>query len=78
MNALKDLLDGAHGLLAIVVLIAGTVFVIVGKMSVDAWVDLAKWVLGIFSGTHAVMSLRGNARSKAGDLPKATALPPTP
>jgi type IV secretory pathway VirB2 component (pilin) len=69
---MKNLMDFAHGALAVIVLVIATIFVIVGKLSSDQWVDLSKWVVGIFSSTHAAMSFR---KPRTHPIPPAQVVP---
>lgn len=63
---------GVHGTIAVTVLIAATVFLSVGKMTADQWIDLAKWTLGIFSTTHAAMHVATTRLQRSPTVPTAT------
>lgn len=71
LNALKEIIDGAHGALAILVLLVAMVFVLAGKMTAGEWVDLSKWVLGIFSVTHGAMTIGEAHKRRRAELPTA-------
>jgi hypothetical protein len=57
MDSIKALLGSEHGLFAILLVIASSVFVGIGKMNIDQWTSFAEWVFGIFGGTHAAAAL---------------------
>jgi type IV secretory pathway VirB2 component (pilin) len=71
---MKKLIDtlGVHGTIAVAILIAATLFLAVGKMNADQWIDLAKWTLGIFSTTHAAMHVATARVQRAQPIPAAT------
>jgi type IV secretory pathway VirB2 component (pilin) len=75
MPTMQKLQDFAHGALALIVLVVATFFVITGKLSSDQWVDLSKWVVGIFSSTHAAMSFRKPHTPHPTPLPSAQVVP---
>ena len=70
---MKELVASAHGLLTVAILLLATAFVAVGKMTSDQWIDLAKWTLGIFSGTHAALGIA--TKRSMPPLPTAKASP---
>lgn len=71
MDSIKDL--GAHGLVALLVIAIATLFVLLGKMTADSWVAMAQWVVGIFTGGHAAMTIGESVTSKG----KPTSTEPT-
>lgn len=78
MSARHELIEGAHGLLTIIVILIASVLLFLGRMTTDQWVDLTKWIVGIFAGTHAVLHVaKRKAAARAPDpdgLPAATSL----
>jgi len=73
LQSLKDLLGSEHGLLAMLLIIAATVLVGVGKMTIDNWQTMAEWVFTAFGGTHAVVAVADAMSSKKPDAPAETA-----
>lgn len=45
---------GLKGVLAIAMLVIGTGFVFMNKMTVDQWTTYCQWIFGIFAGSTAV------------------------
>ena len=58
----RKLGEDPHGTLAVLILLAATAFVVFKMMTSEQWVDLAKWVAGIFSGTHAALSISSDRK----------------
>lgn len=64
MGALRDLLSSAHGVFAVALVLGATALVITNKMTVDQWVDLAKWVFVTLAGVTAVTSAADSLANK--------------
>lgn len=45
---------GLKGILAIAMLVIGTGFVFMSKMTVDQWTSYCQWIFGIFAGSTAM------------------------
>lgn len=73
MDAIKDLFKSEKGIMAIVVLLAGTAFCVVAKLPFGEWKDFALWVLGIYTGGK---SLQGAASAFGPKPSPAAATPP--
>ena len=69
MQALKDLLGSAHGLLVIILLVATAVFVVAGKMTTDQWSSYSQWLFATFMGGHAVMAVGESIANKGNSAP---------
>lgn len=48
MGALKDLLASERGLVALALIIAGTVLAATGHMAITEWKEFALWVFGTY------------------------------
>ena len=44
MQGTKDLLDSERGVFCIVLTLASFVFVAIGKMTIDQWIEYTKWI----------------------------------
>lgn len=66
---------GLKGILAIAMLVIGTGFVFMNKMTVDQWTSYCQWIFGIFAGSTAVTASAAHFAMR-GQAPKA--LPPAP
>lgn len=56
MNAIKDLMGSEKGFMGILLFIAATVFVGLGKMTIDQWQEFSLWAFGIYAGSKTVTS----------------------
>jgi hypothetical protein len=54
MDALRKLLDNEKGLVAILLIAAASVFVVVGRMSVEDWKTFATWIFIPYAGATAM------------------------
>ncbi len=62
MGAIKDLWQSERGLVAIALIIAGTVLRVTGGITADQWLSYTQWVFGIYvagktiTGTTAMLT----------------------
>lgn len=56
MQGIKDLVNSAHGILAIALIAAATVLTMSGQLSVAEWQNYTQWIFGIAVGGHTVIS----------------------
>jgi hypothetical protein len=54
MDALKNLLDNEKGLVAALMMIGATIFVVTGKMAIDEWKSMSEWVFTAYAGATAL------------------------
>lgn len=54
MDALKSLLDNEKGLMALGLIVAATVLVGLGKMTIEDWKSFAQWIFGSYAVATAV------------------------
>src|SRR5574342_316704 len=57
MNAIKALMGSEKGFMGCLLFVAATIFVIVGKMSVDQWQEYTLWSFGIYAGAKTATSV---------------------
>lgn len=48
MEAIIGMLKSRKALLAVLLIIGATVLVALGDMSIDQWIDIIKWLYGLF------------------------------
>ena len=48
MDAVLAMLKSRKALVAVLLIIGATVLVAIGDMSVDQWIDIIKWLYGLF------------------------------
>lgn len=48
MDAVLAMLKSRKALMAVLLIIGATVLVALGDMSVDQWIDIIKWLYGLF------------------------------
>lgn len=72
-QVLKDLFGSEKAVVALLVLIAGTVLFALGKLDAGQWKELAVWTSGIYMGTK---SLQGAALALSGTKPDDSSAPP--
>lgn len=71
---------GLKGVLAIAMLIIGTGFVFMSKMTVDQWTTYCQWIFGIFAGSTAVtasaahLAMRGQTKAMPPATPDPTSI----
>lgn len=65
----------SHEALLLLVLVGASVFLALGKLTGDQWVDLIKWAFAFFAGTHVALNM--NARSQTPPSQTPSANPPT-
>jgi hypothetical protein len=69
MGAIKDLLESERGLIALALIIGGTVLCATRVMTVDQWKDFTTWVFGAYVAgktvTGAVQIIKGPAPNAA-------------
>lgn len=54
MDALKSLLDNEKGLVAMMMMVGATIFVMTGKMAIEEWKSLAGWIFTAYAGATAI------------------------
>jgi len=54
MDALKKLLDNEKGIVAVLLILGATAFVLFGKMTVAEWQSFAAWIFGAYAGSTAL------------------------
>ena len=54
MDALKNLLDNEKGLVAALMMLGATIFVVTGKMAVDEWKSMGEWIFTAYAGSTAL------------------------
>jgi hypothetical protein len=57
MNGIKALISSEKAIAAGVLVFISTLFVILGKMSVEQWNEYTLWALGIYTGGKTVTSV---------------------
>lgn len=53
-QGLKDLLTSERGTICVVLILASTLLVMTGKLSVDAWMAYTKWIAGLLVASKTV------------------------
>ncbi len=64
LQGFKDLLNSEHGLFGIVIMIAATVLVALGRMTVDQWTGFAQVIFVAYGGAHVGVSIADAIASK--------------
>ena len=54
MGALTDLWQSERGVVAIVLILGATVLMIVGRMTIDQWIDFNKWVFVTYAASKTI------------------------
>lgn len=54
MQGLKDLLSSERGWASLLLLVLSFVLVLVGKLSVDAWMTFAKWIATVLLASKTI------------------------
>lgn len=54
MGALTDLWNSERGVFAVALVLGATALVIFNKLTVDQWVDFAKWIFATYAGSKAI------------------------
>ena len=81
MGALTDLWKSERGLLAVLIIVAASVFVIVNRMTITDWQSFVTWIFGLYAGGKTVtgaMEIMKGTKVAPRAAPDATAPAPAP
>jgi len=77
MTGIKDLFASERGVFAIALLIAATIFVVLGDMTIDQWTSFMQWIGGaLILGKTVTTAVEMLTKPKQTEVPEARMVTP--